>query len=235
MKPRVLVVDDDRGVLKFLSLSLRARGYEVETASQGLAGAERILAGWPQLVILDVMLPALNGFQVCERVRAQSVVPIIMLSARGDEQDKVRALEAGADDYLTKPFGVPELMARVAAVLRRTDWSVVRTDIPKPLTWGELTLDPLKRDMVFGERRLKLTPTEFALLHLLASHPGRVLTHEMVLGRVWGPEFRDERDYLRIYIYRLRRKLQAEGAGQQLIQTVPGVGYCLGQVPMPGS
>jgi two-component system, OmpR family, KDP operon response regulator KdpE len=225
MKPRVLVVDDDRGVVKFVSSSLQARGYEVEAAGDGADAIQRILESPPQLVILDIMLPSRNGFEVCERVRAESTVPIVMLSARGEERDKVQALEAGADDYLTKPFGVSELLARVAAVLRRSDWSGPSLQPDKPLSAGGLSLDPMTRGVSLGGRHLKLTPTEFSLLHLLASHPGRVFTHEMLLRRVWGPEFRDESDYLRIYVYRLRRKLQADGSSERLIETVPGIGY----------
>jgi two-component system, OmpR family, KDP operon response regulator KdpE len=202
-----------------------ARGYQVDTVRDGQEAIERILADGPELVILDLMLPSVDGFEVCRRVRAESTVPIIMLTARGDERDKVLALQEGADDYLTKPFGIEELLSRVQAVLRRAGWSVPLAQPEKVLTSGRLSLDPINRTVSVDGQPRKLTPTEFSLLHLLASHSGQVLTHQMLLLRIWGPEYSSESDYLRIYIYRLRRKLQLLDDTGEYIQTVPGVGY----------
>jgi two-component system KDP operon response regulator KdpE len=152
-------------------------------------------------------------------------VPIIMLTARGEERDKVLALQEGADDYLTKPFGIEELLSRVQAVLRRAGWSVPIAQQETVLASGRLSLDPINRTVGVDGRLRKLTPTEFSLLHLLASHAGQVLTHQMLLLRIWGPEYSSESDYLRIYIYRLRRKLQPLDDSCEYIETVPGVGY----------
>jgi DNA-binding response OmpR family regulator len=225
LKQRVLLVDDDPRLLKFVSSNLLARGYQVDTVRDGQQAIERILADGPELVILDLMLPSVDGFEVCRRVRAESTVPIIMLTARGDERDKVLALQEGADDYLTKPFGIEELLSRVQAVLRRAGWSVPLAQPEKVLTSGRLSLDPINRTVSVDGQPRKLTPTEFSLLYLLASHSGQVLTHQMLLLRIWGPEYSSESDYLRIYIYRLRRKLQLLDDTCEYIQTVPGVGY----------
>jgi two-component system, OmpR family, KDP operon response regulator KdpE len=225
MRRRVLLVDDDPGIRKFVSSNLIARGYEVESVGDGRVAVERIVAAEPDLVILDILLPSLDGLEVCRRVRAESTVPIIMLTARGDERDKITALSEGADDYLTKPFSIEELLVRVQAVLRRAGWSSPVSQPTRPLECGKLALDPINRSVSVGDQRWRLTPTEFSLLHLLVSHAGQVLTHQMLLLRVWGPEYSGEHDYLRIYIYRLRRKLRLEEGEGEYIATVPGVGY----------
>jgi two-component system, OmpR family, KDP operon response regulator KdpE len=225
MKRRILVVDDDPGIRKFVSSNLAARGYEVQAIADGAMALERILADEPDLVILDIMLPSLDGLEVCRRVRAESTVPIIMLTARGEERDKLTALSEGADDYLTKPFSIEELLLRVHAVLRRAGWSTPTSQPAPGLETGPIALDPINRSVAIGEQRWRLTPTEFSLLHLLVSHAGQVLTHQMLLLRVWGPEYSGENDYLRIYVYRLRRKLKLENREGEYITTVPGVGY----------
>src|SRR5436309_12616978 len=189
MKRRVMLVDDDPGIRKFVSSNLAARGYDVEAIGDGAVALQRILADEPDLVILDILLPSLDGLEVCRRVRAESTVPIIMLTARGDERDKLTALSEGADDYLTKPFSIEELLVRVQAVLRRAGWSTPAGQPEHPLKTGPIALDPIKRSVAIGDQRWRLTPTEFSLLHVLVSHAGQVLTHQMLLLRVWGPEY----------------------------------------------
>jgi len=176
------------------------------------------------LVILDIMMPSMDGLEVCRRIRQRSTVPIIILTALGEEADKIAALDKGADDYLTKPFGVGELLARVRAVLRRSHW----TETPISLgtrRFGHLEID-FEQQQVWKEGELvKLSPTEFSLLQELALHPGKLFTHEALLRRVWGTEYRSEAEYFRVYIGRLRRKLEADPAKPVHILTEPGVGY----------
>lgn len=222
-KPRVLVVDDELETVKYVSANLRARGYEVLTAEDGRAALKLAQATVLDLIILDIMMPGLDGFEVCQAVRRQSDVPIIMLSARGQEKDIVRALDIGADDYLTKPFGVEEMLARVRAVLRRTTQSAI---MPRPpLTVGELTIDFATRRVTMQGRDVRLTPTEYELLAYLAIHAGRVLTHRALLQAVWGPEYGDETEYLWAYIRRLRHKIEPDPSHPRYILTEPGVGY----------
>jgi len=222
-KTHVLVVDDEPETIKYLSANLRARGYEVLAAGDGPAAPKLFEQAWVDLVILDISLPGLDGFRVCQAIRAQSSVPIIMLSARGQEKDIVRALDLGADDYLTKPFGAGELMARVRATLRHGVSSGVA---PRPsLVLHGLTIDFTARCITVGERVVELTHTEFDLLAHLALNAGRVLTHRALLQAVWGPEYGDETAYLWTYIRRLRHKLEPDVQNPRYILTHVGVGY----------
>ena len=224
-KPRVLVVDDEPETVKYVSANLRARGYDVLTAEDGRTALKVFNESVVDLIILDIMMPGPDGFEVCQAIRRQSDVPIIILSARGQEKDIVRALDLGADDYLTKPFGVEEMLARVRAVLRRT--AQVPTTPRPPLVVGDLEIDFAARRVTVGGREVQLTPTEYDLLAHLAINAGRVLTHRTLLQSVWGPEYGEETEYLWAYIRRLRRKIEPDPSNPRYILTHPGVGYYL--------
>lgn len=220
---RVLVVDDEPQTVKYVSANLKARGYEVLTAHDGREALKVFRENPVDLVILDIMMPGPDGFEVCEAIRRESDVPIIMLSARGQEKDIVRALNLGADDYLTKPFGVEEMLARVQAVLRRASRSTVG---PRPpIRIGDLEIDFTQRRVTVQGREVHLTPTEYELLATLALNAGRVLTHRMLLQTVWGPEYGSETEYLWAYIRRLRQKIEPDPQNPRYILTEPGVGY----------
>ena len=221
---QILVVDDDPSILKFVSANLTARGYAVTTASDGAQALETIDRQMPDIVILDIAMPRVDGLTVCRRIREFSSLPIIILSAREQENQKVQALDLGADDYLTKPFGVRELLARVRAALRRAA-PEERPPTETAFQSGDLRVDFVRRRVTVAGDEVHLTPIEYALLRELAKHPDRVLTHDMLLSRVWGPEYRGSSHYLHIYVGRLRRKL-ASARGPEII-TEPGVGYAL--------
>lgn len=221
---RILIAEDEVALRDFVSRNLRASGYEVLEASNGL----ETLALWerenPHLLILDIMMPRMDGFEVCRRVRESSSVPIIVLTALDAQNDKVTALDLGADDYLTKPFGVEELLARVRAVLRRTQWGAI------PLTggikrFGDLEIDLEGHIVRLRGMEVRLSPIEFGLLQQLVTNAGKVLTHRMLLQRVWGPEYGGEAEYLRVYINRLRQKLEPDPANPRYFLTEPGMGY----------
>jgi two-component system KDP operon response regulator KdpE len=222
-KPRVLVVDDEPETVKYVGANLRARGYDVLTAEDGRTALKEFSEAVVDLIILDIMMPGPDGFEVCQAVRQQSAVPIIMLSARGQERDIVRALDLGADDYLTKPFGVAEMLARVRAALRRTTQTGVS---PRPpLVMEDLDIDFTARQVTLGGHEVQLTPTEYNLLTHLVINAGRVITHRALLQAVWGPEYGDETEYLWAYIRRLRRKIEPDPSDPRYILTHPGVGY----------
>lgn len=229
-QPTILIVDDEPEVLKYVGANLRARGYATATAADGTEALARFGAGVYDLVLLDITMPGPDGFAVCQAIRQRSAVPIIVLSARGQEKDKVKALDLGADDYLTKPFGVAELLARVRAALRRGGAAGTTTD--EPFQAGDLVLDYGARRVTRGGQEVKLTPTEYELLVQLARNAGKVLTHTVLLQRVWGPEYRDESDYLWAYVRRLRRKLEPDPEHPRYLLTEPGVGYRLAPVPV---
>ena len=223
-RPRVLIVDDDLAIIKFLRANLKAEDYETLIAMDGAEALQTIERELPDFVILDIMLPKIDGFEVCHQLREWSQLPIIMLSARGDEEDKVKCLNLGADDYVTKPFGVGELIARVKAVFRRTE-AAGATPAQPAFTSGNLTINFVERRVTIDDREVKLTPTEYNLLQELVLNAGKVLTHTHLLSKVWGPEYRDEREYLHVFIRRLRNKLEPDRANPRYILSVPAVGY----------
>jgi len=220
---RILVVDDEPQVLRLLRTALSERGYDVTTAASGeeaLAAVEKRL---PDVILLDLVMPGLSGLDVCQAVRARAAVPILVLSARGDEHDKVTALDLGADDYLTKPFGMAELLARIRVALRHAVDGGGRADAV--FSCGELRVDFAQRRVWRGASEIHLTPTEHDLLKFLVQHADKALTHGMILRAVWGPEYAGESQYLRVYIPQLRRKLEPNPARPRYILTEPGVGY----------
>ena len=222
----ILVVDDEPGIQDFIRRNLELRSFKVSLASNGLEALAQFDQAKFMLVILDIMMPGMDGLEVCRRIRQKSTVPIIILTALGEESDKIAALDQGADDYLTKPFGVGELLARVRAVLRRSHWSETPISAGSQ-RFGNLEIDFEQRQVWKEGELVKLSPTEFALLQELALHPGKIFTHEALLRRVWGAEYRSESEYLRVYIGRLRRKLEDDPAKPVYLLTEPGIGYYL--------
>ena len=221
---RILVAEDEVALRDFVSRNLRVRGFEVHEASNGLEAVALWERENPHLLILDIMMPRMDGLEVCRRVREHSVVPIIVLTALDTESDKVAALDMGADDYLTKPFGVEELLARVRAVLRRTQWeTMLPTGDSK--RFGDLEVDLAAHTVRVRGAEVRLSPTEFSLLKQLVTHAGKMLPHRMLLQSVWGPEYGGEAEYLRVYINRLRQKLEPDPANPRYFFTEPGVGY----------
>lgn len=223
---RIVLAEDEVALRDFVSRNLRARGFQIFEASNGLEA----LAEWeqtdPHLLILDIMMPRMDGLEVCRRVRERSTVPIIVLTALDTESDKVTALDLGADDYLTKPFGVEELLARVRAVLRRTQWEVVPpTGSDSIKQFGDLEIDLTGHIVRLRGAEVRLSPTEFSLLGQLVAKAGKVITHRMLLQSIWGPEYGGEAEYLRVYINRLRQKLEPDPANPRFLLTEPGVGY----------
>jgi len=223
-KTRILVVDDEISIIKFLRANLEKNCYHVLAAMNGAEALHTIELELPDLVILDIMMPEMDGFTVCKRLREWSQIPIIMLSARADENDKVKCLNLGADDYMTKPFGASELIARVKAVLRRTEPARTTTTQPS-FTCDNLEINFVERRVTVSGNEVKLTPTEYNLLQELALNANKVLTHSMLLNRVWGPEYGEEKEYLRVFIGRLRRLLEPDPKHPRYITTIPGVGY----------
>ena len=224
--PRILLVDDERSVQKLLTYPLRKEGYDVVSALDGREALDRLRDGRFDLVVLDVMLPELDGFEVCRQVRARSAVPIIMLTAKADEIDKVLGLELGADDYITKPFSVHEFRSRVKAVLRRAALVRGGDDSPEePLERDELRIDFEKRQVEVRGEPVRLTYVEFEILGALARNPGRVFSRTQLLERVWGDaSYRDPRT-VDVHIRHLREKLEADPKHPDLVGTVRGVGY----------
>ena len=220
--PIILVVDDEPQILRVMRAGLPARGYEVRTASGGEEALEEIRKEMPDLVILDLVMPGMSGLEVCQRVRESSSVPIIVLSAKGSESDKVAALDSGADDYVTKPFGMNELLARVRAVLRRSPASDGDSPV---LTVGDVVINSAERRVVIAGKEVKLTPKEFDVLKYLVSNAGKVVTHRKLLQAVWGWQSTDQTEYLRVVINQLRRKIEPDPQHPQYILTEPWVGY----------
>ena len=221
--PRVLVVDDEAPMRRFLRASLTAAGHQVEEAAGGAEALRLAASHPPDAVLLDLGLPDLDGVEVVRRLREWSAVPVVVLSARGREADKIEALDAGADDYVTKPFAIGELMARLRAALRR---SARPEGEPQPVVvTGELRVDLASRRVTFAGADVKLTPIEYRLLATLARHAGRVLTHAALLREVWGPGATGQHHYLRVFMAQLRRKLETDPSRPQHLLTEPGVGY----------
>jgi two-component system KDP operon response regulator KdpE len=222
MSTRVLVVDDEPQILRALQTNLRGAGYDVVTAANAEDALAEAAMRPPDAVILDLVLPDGHGTEVARQLRRWSHAPILVLSAVGDEQEKVAALDAGADDYVTKPFGVDELLARLRAALRR---ALPLTDAV--LEIGDLVVDLEARSVTRAGRRVALTPHEFELLRYLAQNEGKLLTHRMILREVWGPLYGDESHYLHVYVSQLRRKIEDDPARPRYIVTEPGAGYRL--------
>ena len=222
MAARVLIVDDEPNIIGTLSALLRTRGYDVQSAMTGRAAIDVVDRDKPDLVILDLGLPDMAGVDVCRQIRQLSGVPILVLSARGAEGDKVAALDAGADDYVTKPFGAEELLARIRVALRRAE-----TPSPGsgPIVRGELTIDGERFRVLRNGEEVRLTPKEFELLTFLAQHPGRVLTHRVILKAVWGPHAADQPEHLRVLVGSLRKKIEPTPSSPKYILTEPWVGY----------
>ena len=228
MRPVILVVDDEAPMRKYLAANLKARGYEVLAAADGVE-ALKIIAEHPcDLLILDIMMPGPDGIEVLKAVRREMEVPVIILSARGREGDKVEALDLGADDYLTKPFGVEELLARVRAALRRAG-AGPKGPLP-PYRYGDLEVDFSARRVSLAGRGVPLTPKEYDVVAYLARNAGKVLTHRQILQAVWGGQYGDEADYLWTYARRIRRKIESNVERPSYLLTEPGVGY---RMPAP--
>jgi two-component system KDP operon response regulator KdpE len=222
----ILVVEDEPQMQKFLRMSLASEGYRVVEATKGQEGIDLARTHNPDLVLLDLGLPDMDGTDVTKALREWSAKPIIVISARGQEEDKIRALDAGADDYLTKPFATGELMARIRVALRRT--AHAGQERPEPvLEVGGLAMDLDKRQVFVGGSEVHLTPNEYKLLTVLMKNAGRVLTHRQLLKEVWGPAYASQTQYLRVYMVQLRHKLEADSARPRYLVTEPGVGYRL--------
>jgi two-component system KDP operon response regulator KdpE len=222
MAARILLVDDEPNILATVAPLLRGRGYDVVSAMNGRAALDTFERESPDLLVLDLGLPDMNGIDVCRQIRQTSGAPILVLSARGAEGDKVKALDAGADDYVTKPFGAEELLARVRAALRRVEAPSPSTE---PIVRGALVIDRERFRVLKDNEELRLTPKEFELLTFLAQHPGRVLTHRTLLKAIWGPHAADQPQHLRVLVGALRKKIETNPSSPQYILTEPWVGY----------
>jgi two-component system response regulator MprA len=225
MKERILLVEDDEAIVKLLKRALAYEGYQVDAALDGETGLTMARDHHPDLAVLDLMLPGMDGIEVCHRLRSGGNLPILMLTARDATQDRVQGLDAGADDYMVKPFELDELLARVRALLRRT-----QPDRSTTLTFADLTLDTSTRQAIRKGRIISLTAKEYDLLELFMRHPRQVLTREMIFDRVWGYDFGGESNVLDVYIRYLRQKLEIESE-MRLLHTVRGVGYVLRETP----
>jgi two-component system KDP operon response regulator KdpE len=220
---RILVVDDEPQIRRALRAGLAAQGYAVTAVASGEEALDHAALHPPDLIILDLMLPGLSGLEVCRRLREWSDVPILVLSAHGLEKDKVLALDDGADDYLTKPFGMDELLARVRAALRRQRRGQAEDEAT--VTVGDIEIDFVRRIVSRQGEEVRLTPLEYDVLRYLAAHADRVITHRQILAHVWGPENAEETQYLRVHIGHLRQKLERDPARPQFLVTEPGIGY----------
>lgn len=225
MKERILIIEDDEAILKVLRRVLSYEGYQVDTALDGVNGLNLAREGQPDLIILDWMLPGMDGLEVCQRLRNSSTTPILMLTAKDTIQDRVHGLDAGADDYLIKPFELDELLARVRALLRRT-----QSERAQVLSFADLVLDTSTRQASRKGRSISLTAKEYELLELFLRHPRQVLTREIIFDRVWGYDFGGESNVLDVYIRYLRQKLEENGESR-LLHTVRGVGYVIREQP----
>ncbi len=221
---QILVAEDEVTVRDFICRNLKARKFQVVEATNGLEALALWETEHPDLLILDIMMPRMGGLEVLRRVRERSTIPIIILTALDEEADKVEAFELGADDYLTKPFGVVELMARVQAVLRRSTWTAP-VEVSLTRSYGDLKIDLEDRLVFFKGNKVLLSPTEFTLLEQLVVNANKVLSHRMLLQKVWGAEYGNETEYLRVYMGRLRRKLETDPANPRYFLTEPGIGY----------
>ncbi|MGW6845088.1 response regulator [Streptomyces sp. NPDC054958] len=223
---RVLVVEDDPQLVRALKINLQARKFEVEEAPDGGSALRLAAARKPDVIVLDLGLPDMDGIDVIKSVRGWSRVPILVLSARHTSEDKIRALDAGADDYVTKPFSMDELLARLRAAARRQEPTAdSQADKVSVVTTDEFTIDLVAKKVHRGERTVRLTPTEWHLLEILITHPGRLITQSRLLLEVWGPTYGENTNYLRVYMAQLRRKLEADPSHPRYLITEPGMGY----------
>lgn len=226
MNERILIIEDDQAILKLLQRGLAYEGYTVDVATDGRNGLNLARDRNPDLVVLDWMLPGMDGLEVCHRLRTGGAMPILMLTAKDTIQDRVQGLDAGADDYMVKPFNLDELMARIRALLRRTQPERIPV-----LKFADLTLDTGSREATRGNRLIQLTAKEYELLELFMRHPRQVLTRDVIFDRVWGYDFGGESNVLEVYIRYLRQKLEVDETLPRLIHTVRGVGYVMREVP----
>jgi len=233
-KTTILTADDDPQLLRLMTRNLQLEGYDVLGASDGELALELIESNPPDLVLLDVMMPKMDGFTVCYRVREFSSVPIIIVTARGQDQDKVRGLDLGADDYLTKPFSVDELLARVRAVLRRSQFTARENaqGLRASTATGDLTIDYSQHLVILAGREVPLTPNEYRILAYLAQNVGHVVTQDLLLEHVWGSEYLGESHMLQVNINRLRHKLEVDPTQPRYILTKVGIGYSLASLPV---
>ena len=230
MKPHILVVEDDPQIRRFLRATLAAEGYQFQEALTAGEGIAQAAARQPDLVLLDLGLPDRDGLDVIREIRQWSQMPVVVLSARGQERDKIAALDLGADDFVAKPFAVGELLARIRAALRRAAPAAPEGS-SVPLRFGAVEIDFEKRLITLDGQEVHLTPNEYKLLQVLVKHSGRVVTQRQLLNQVWGPQHTDQSQYLRVYVAQLRRKLERDPARPKYLQTEPGVGYRLNLEP----
>ena len=223
-KETIVVVDDEKSILKYISQQLKAKGYNVYPGTNGEEAISLVEQHDPDLLLLDLKMPVMNGLEVCKRLREWSKVPIIVISAYDDVEYVVEALNSGADDYVRKPFHQEELFARVKTQLRRAEERPSQ-QVQSVFRCGPLTINFSRRQVTLNDEEVKLTPTEYSILEQLVQNAGKVMTHQMLLNRVWGPEYTEENEYLRVYIGRLRRKLDPGPNGPKFIVTEQGVGY----------
>jgi two-component system KDP operon response regulator KdpE len=221
---RALLVEDDPNIVDLIRSNLSVRGFDTVVSSDGMRALQLLETEEPDIVLLDLMLPEVDGFDLCRQIRERSSVAVIVVSARGGERDKVTALNMGADDYMTKPFSVEELLARITATLRRTRSAGAPEPVPAVFTAGDVVIDLANQQVTKQGEPVHLTPTEFALLRELVTNRGKLLSHAHLLRRVWGPAYQTETEYVRVYVRRLRAKLEVED-GESLILTAPRAGY----------
>ena len=222
---RILVVDDEPQLTRVLRTGLKSRGYDVRAAADGLAGFEAFNDWHPDLVITDLAMPNVDGLELCRRLRAISQVPIIVLSAKGEEKTKVEALDLGADDYVTKPFGIDELLARVRASLRRANAPATNEATQTTLDSGDFHVDLETREITVHDKSIHLTPKEFDLLVYFIKHSGKVLTHRTLLAALWGGNYVEQNEYLRVFVGNLRKKIEPDASSPRYILTEPWIGY----------
>jgi two-component system, OmpR family, KDP operon response regulator KdpE len=220
---RILVVDDESQITRVLRTTLSSHGYDIRTANDGETALEIVKDWMPDMVVTDLAMPGMDGLELCRRLRTTTQIPIIVLSVRGEERTKVKALDAGADDYVTKPFGMEELLARVRANLRRSPSA--GDDESRLIELGDFRIDPAAHKVAVRGREIHLTPKEFDLLVYLARHPGKVVSHRTLLGAVWGGQSTEQMEYLRVFVGQLRKKLEPEVSSPRYIVTEPWIGY----------
>ena len=221
---KILAVDDEQRMVRFIQLNLEQDGFEVVTAYNGKEALEQVRTQLPDLILLDIMMPDINGFEVLKKIREVNNVPVIMLTAKGEEDDRIQGLELGADDYITKPFSPRELVSRIRAVLRRTK-SFKEDQVDQIIVDDRLTIDFSRREVWVEGKKVDLRPTEYRLLYHLVQNAGWVNTHEQLLSKVWGFEYQDEPHYVRLYVNYLRKKLEEDPSNPKYILTERGVGY----------